>query len=62
MSVEDANGNLVTSDSSSVMLAITTLTGTPGATLTCTVNPKAAVSGVAAFAGCGINLAGSATP
>ena len=40
-------------------LSITSGTGTSGAALTCTANPKAAASGVATFAGCKINLAGS---
>jgi trimeric autotransporter adhesin len=59
VTVEDAAGYTVTSDSSSVTLAITSGTGTSGATLTCTPNPESAVAGVATFAGCKINLAGS---
>ena len=50
VSVEDAYGNVVTTDSSSVMLA--TASG-PGAGLfTCTSNPQPASAGVATFAGC----------
>ncbi len=37
------------------------LTTPAGATLTCTANPKAGVAGVAAFAGCKINTAGTYT-
>jgi len=59
VTVEDAEGNTVTSSSASITLAITSGTGTAGATLTCTTNPLAASSGVATFAGCNINLAGS---
>jgi hypothetical protein len=42
-----------------VTLAITSGTGTAGATLTCTANPKAASAGVDTFAGCKINTAGT---
>src|SRR5207248_636257 len=56
--VLDAGGNTVTTDSSSVTLAITAGSGTSGAALTCTVNPKAAAGGIATFAGCNINKAG----
>ncbi|TMB90902.1 MAG: hypothetical protein E6J45_07880 [Chloroflexi bacterium] len=59
VAVEDQFGNIVTSNSSSVTLAITSGTGTPGATLTCTTNPLAASSGVATFAGCKIDKAGT---
>ena len=59
VTVQDAFGNTVTTDTSSVTLAITSGTGTNGAALTCTANPKAAVAGVATFAGCQINLVGS---
>jgi hypothetical protein len=59
VAIQDALGNTVTSSSASVTLAITAGTGTPGALLTCTANPKAAASGVASFGGCKINLAGS---
>jgi hypothetical protein len=59
VAVQDAGGNVVTTDASSVTLAITSGTGTAGAALTCTANPLAASSGVATFAGCKIDLAGS---
>ena len=52
-------GNTVTTSTASVTLTITPGTGTAGAVLTCTANPKAAASGVATFAGCKINLAGT---
>ena len=55
VTIEDAAGNTVTTNSSSVTLAITPTTG--GAALSCTANPKAAASGVATFAGCAINVA-----
>jgi trimeric autotransporter adhesin len=59
VAIQDAAGNTVTTSSASVTLAITAGTGTPGAVLTCSVNPKAASSGVATFAGCKINLPGT---
>ncbi|HEX4492879.1 MAG TPA: hypothetical protein VH914_16860, partial [Acidimicrobiia bacterium] len=58
VAVQDAGGNTVTTDASSVSLA---LTSAGGATLSCTTNPLTAVSGVATFAGCAIDLAGSYT-
>jgi signal peptidase I len=58
VTVRDAGGNTVTSSTASVTIALTT---PGGATLTCTTNPKAAVAGVATFAGCRINTAGSYT-
>ena len=59
VTVQDAFGNTVTGDTSNVALSITSGTGAPGAILTCTANPKAAVAGVAAFAGCRIDLVGT---
>ena len=59
LAIQDALGNTVTSSSASVTLSITSGTGTSGAALTCTANPKAAASGLVTFAGCKINLAGS---
>lgn len=59
VTVQDANGNTVTTDASSVTLAITGGTGTSGATLTCTANSQAAGSGVATFTGCSIDKAGT---
>jgi hypothetical protein len=61
VTVEDADGNPVTSDTSNVTLAITAVTpatGGPGA-LTCTAITVAAVAGVATFAGCKIDTAGT---
>jgi hypothetical protein len=60
VTVQDQNGNTVTSDASNVTLAITSGTGTSGATLTCTTNPLAASSGVATFFGCAIDKSGTA--
>ncbi len=57
--VQDAGGNTVTTSTLSITLAITSGTGTSGAVLTCTTNPRAAVSGIATFAGCRINLVGT---
>ena len=59
VTVQDAFDNTVTTSVASVTLAVTGGTGTPGAVLTCTANPKAAVAGVDSFAGCKINLAGT---
>jgi trimeric autotransporter adhesin len=58
VAVQDAGGNTVPTDTSSVTLA---LTAAGGASLTCTNNPKAAVAGLATFAGCKIDKAGSYT-
>ena len=54
--MQDAGGNTVTTSTSSVTLALTT---PGGATLACTANPKAAVAGVATFAGCKIDKVGT---
>jgi hypothetical protein len=58
VTVLDALGNTVTTSASSIALSITAGTGTSGAVLTCTANPKAASSGVATFAGCKISKTG----
>ncbi len=59
VTVQDAGGNTVTGDTSSVTLSLST---PAGAVLGCTSNgPIATVLGVATFAGCDINLA-RATP
>src|SRR5207253_1909894 len=59
VTVQDAGGNTVTSATNSVALALTV----PGAaTLSCTGgNTKSAVSGVATFAGCKIDVANTYT-
>jgi trimeric autotransporter adhesin len=57
VAVQDAGGNVVTTATNSVTLAIGTNPG--GGTLSCTANPKAASAGIATFAGCAINRAGS---
>ncbi len=59
VTVLDAFGNTVTTSAASITLSITPGTGTSGAVLTCTANPKAAASGIAAFAGCKISKSGS---
>ena len=51
MSVEDQSGNVVTTATNSVTLAIGT---NPGGTLACTTNPLGATGGVATFGGCKI--------
>ncbi len=58
VAVQDAGGNTVTTATTTVTLAITT---PAGATLTCTINPKPATSGVATFTGCKIDKAGTYT-
>ncbi len=57
--VQDAGGNTVTTSVASITLAITSGSGTTGAVLTCTTNPRAATAGLATFAGCKINLVGT---
>jgi hypothetical protein len=57
VAVQDAGGNTVTTDTSSITVAIGT--NPAGGTLTCTTNPLAATAGVASFAGCKIDNAGS---
>jgi len=57
--VEDSSGDIVTTSTAAVTLAITGGTGTGGAVLSCTSDPVAASGGVAPFAGCSINLAGA---
>ena len=59
VTIQDALGNTVLSSTAAVQLAITSGTGTAGAVLTCTTNPRSAASGVAAFAGCKIDRAGT---
>lgn len=57
VTIQDVNG-----DTSASTAAVTLNITTPaGAVLSCTVNPKTAVSGVAAFAGCNINKPGTYT-
>ena len=59
VSVEDVNGNVVTTDTGSVTLSIASYTAGSGGitqgTLVCTTNPVNAAAGVATFAGCKIN-------
>ena len=59
VTVQDAGGNTVTGNTSTVTLSLTT----PGsATLTCTsCNPLAATAGVAAFTGCKVDKPGTYT-
>jgi hypothetical protein len=57
VTIQDANGNTVTGDTSSVTLAIGTNPG--GGTLTCATNPNTASGGVATFTGCKIDKAGN---
>jgi hypothetical protein len=57
VTVEDVNGNTVTSNTASITLAIGT--NPSSGTLTCTTNPLAASAGVATFAGCSINFTGT---
>jgi hypothetical protein len=58
VAIQDAGGNTRTASSASVTL---TITNPAGATLTCTTNPRSTSSGLATFAGCRIDLAGTYT-
>ena len=58
VSVQDAYGNVVTGNTSSVTLAIAS--GPATGTFACTANPLAATAGVATFATCKINGTGAA--
>ena len=58
VAVRDATGNLVTSSTASVTLA---LVSGGGAVLSCTSNPVVAVNGVATFGGCKVDKAGTYT-
>ena len=59
VTVEDAGGNVVTTATNSITLALGT---NPGGTLACTTNPLTANAGTASFAGCKITgKAGSYT-
>jgi trimeric autotransporter adhesin len=56
VAVEDAYGNIATTDTSAVTLAITAGTGTTGAAISCTSpNPLNVAGGIATFTGCSIN-------
>ena len=59
ITVQDAFGNTVTTSNAAITLAITTGTGTSGATLTCTTNPVTAVAGIATYTGCKIDKTGA---
>lgn len=59
VTVQDALGNTVTSSSAPVTLTVTGGTGTAGAVLTCSVNPRTAAAGLATFSGCRIDRAGT---
>jgi hypothetical protein len=59
VAVQDAGGNTVTTSGPSVTLALTAPAG--GAVLTCTTNPRSTSSGIAVFAGCRVNQAGTYT-
>jgi trimeric autotransporter adhesin len=59
VAVEDAEGNVVSANTSKVTLAIAAGTGTNGASVTCDANPVSASAGVAAFSGCLIDQAGT---
>ena len=60
VSVEDASGNVVTTDSTS-MVTLALAGGDPSGTLACTTNPITVTNGVATFAACAISKA-SVTP
>lgn len=56
VAIEDSSGTVITTNSSAVTLALQTAAG---ATLSCAVNPRSAVAGVATFSGCTIDKSGS---
>ena len=58
VTVQDATGVTITTDTTSVTLTLTT---PGGAALACAPNPKAAASGVASFSGCKIDKVGTYT-
>ncbi|WP_104103152.1 hypothetical protein [Cryobacterium sp. M96] len=58
VTVQDAGGNTITGSTATISLG---LTSPAGASLTCAANARAAVSGIAAFAACQIDKAGSYT-
>jgi hypothetical protein len=57
VTIQDAGGNTVTSDTSPVTLAIGTNPGS--GTLSCATNPLGAAAGITAFIGCRIDMPGS---
>ncbi len=57
VTIQDAAGNTVTSDTSPVTLTIGTNPG--GGTLSCATNPLGAAAGITAFTGCRIDMAGN---
>ncbi|SOD73895.1 hypothetical protein SAMN05892883_3090 [Jatrophihabitans sp. GAS493] len=57
VTIQDGGGNTVNSNAAVTL----TLTTPAGATLTCTANPVNAVAGVATFAGCRVDKAGTYT-
>ncbi|MDQ1726229.1 MAG: hypothetical protein QOK14_274, partial [Frankiaceae bacterium] len=57
--LEDAGGNVVTTATDHVTLAITPTSGTAGAQLGCTALDVTATNGIATFAGCAIDKAGT---
>jgi hypothetical protein len=61
VTVEDAGGNAVTGTTSKVTVAITSNSGTSGATLGCNANQvtDSSSTGIATFAGCDIDKSGS---
>jgi hypothetical protein len=56
VSLEDAGGNVVTTDNTTVV-TLSLAGGAPSPTLTCTTNPVTVSSGVASFVGCSIDKA-----
>ena len=57
VTVEDAAGNVVTTDNATSITL--TIAGTGPGTLTCTTNPVVVTGGVATFAGCEVSVAGT---
>ncbi len=59
LSVEDAYGNVLTADATTIGVAVQGGTGAPGAAVACGTNPAVAAGGVASFSACSIASAGS---
>jgi hypothetical protein len=57
ITLEDSSGTTLTSATDNVTLSVNS--GPSGGVLTCTANPKAAVAGIAQFAGCSLDKAGT---
>ncbi len=59
ITIQDSYGNIVSTGTADIQLDLDPATGPAGATLSCKVNPRAAVGGTAKFAGCQIDHPGT---